>query len=66
MSTDGLYVLEFENFSPPITVYIFSLLLFMAKNREQFKSNSEIHGKNTRYTNNFQYPSSNPGVGDPG
>jgi hypothetical protein len=39
--------------------YIFFLLLFMAKNREQFKSNCEIHGINTRYTNNFHYPSSN-------
>jgi hypothetical protein len=39
--------------------YIFSLSLFMAKNREQFKSNCEIHGINTRYTNNFHYPSSN-------
>jgi hypothetical protein len=38
---------------------IFSVLLFMAKNREQFKCNSEIHGINKRYTNNFHYPSSN-------
>jgi hypothetical protein len=40
--------------------YIFSLLLFMAKNREQFKSNCEIHGMDTRYTNNFHYPLRNP------
>jgi hypothetical protein len=33
--------------------YIFSVLLFMAKNREQFKSKSEIHGINTRYTNSW-------------
>jgi hypothetical protein len=27
---------------------IFSLLLFMAKIREQFKANSEVHGNNSR------------------
>jgi hypothetical protein len=36
--------------------YIFSLLLFVVKNREQFKFNSEIHGINTRCNNNFHYP----------
>jgi hypothetical protein len=36
--------------------YIFSLLLFVVKNREQFKFNSEIHNINTRYNNNFHYP----------
>lgn len=39
--------------------YIFPLLLFKAKNRDQFISNSEIHGIDTRYNNNFHYPSSN-------
>jgi hypothetical protein len=33
--------------------YIFSLSLFTAKNREQFKSNSEVHGISTRHNNNF-------------
>jgi hypothetical protein len=40
--------------------YIFSLLLFMAKNREQFKSNSQIHSINTRQNNNnLHYPTCN-------
>jgi hypothetical protein len=39
--------------------YIFSPLLFMAKNREQFKSNSEIHGISTRHNNNFHYRTCN-------
>jgi hypothetical protein len=38
---------------------IFSLLLFLAKNREQLKSNSEIHGIYTRHINNFHYPTCN-------
>jgi hypothetical protein len=41
---------------PPQSWYIFFLLLFMAKKREQFKSNSEIHGISTRHNNNFHYP----------
>jgi hypothetical protein len=40
---------------PLISQYIFSLLLFVVKNREQLKFNSEIHNNNTRY-NNFHYP----------
>jgi hypothetical protein len=39
--------------------YMFSLLLFMAKNREKFKLNSEIHGINTKHNNNFHYPTCN-------
>jgi hypothetical protein len=31
-------------------------LLFVLKNREQFKFNSEIHNINTRYNNNLHYP----------
>jgi hypothetical protein len=34
--------------------YIFSPLLFVVKNREQF--NSEIHGINMSYNNNVHYP----------
>jgi hypothetical protein len=36
--------------------FIFSLLLFVVNNRDQFKSNSEIYGRNTRHTNNLHYP----------
>jgi hypothetical protein len=36
--------------------FIFSLLLFVVNNRDQFKSNSEIYGRNTRHNNNLHYP----------
>jgi hypothetical protein len=39
--------------------YIFSLLLLMAKNREQIKSNSHILGTSTRHSYNFHYPTCN-------
>jgi hypothetical protein len=39
--------------------YIFSLLLFVNKNREMFLSNSEIHYINTRYNYNLHLPSTN-------
>jgi hypothetical protein len=39
--------------------YIFSLLLFMSNNREQFKSNSQIHSINTRHINNLHHPTCN-------
>jgi hypothetical protein len=35
---------------------MFSLLLFVVKNKEQFKFNSEILSISTRYNNNFCYP----------
>jgi hypothetical protein len=38
---------------------LFSPLLFVVKNREQFKFNSEVHNINTRYSNNFHYPIGN-------
>jgi hypothetical protein len=41
---------------PLISQYIFYLLLFVVKNREKFKFNSEIHSINTRYSHNFHYP----------
>jgi hypothetical protein len=41
------------NILPLQSQYICSLLLFMANNRNEFKSNSEIHGVNTRYTNSW-------------
>jgi hypothetical protein len=45
------------NILPLQSQYIFSLLLFMAKHREQFKS--EIHGISTRHNNNSHYPTCN-------
>jgi hypothetical protein len=37
--------------------YIFSLLMFVVKNRELFKLNSAIHHIETRYNNDFHLPS---------
>ena len=39
--------------------YIFSLLVFVNKNRELFLSNSEIHEINTWYNQNLHLPSTN-------
>ena len=39
--------------------YIFSLLVFVNKNRSCFLSNSEIHDVNTRYKHNLYLPSTN-------
>jgi hypothetical protein len=39
--------------------YIFSLLLFIAKNRDLFQSNSQIHDINTCYNYNLHLPSAN-------
>ena len=39
--------------------YIFSLLVFVNKNRSYFISNSEIHDINTRYNHNLHLPSTN-------
>jgi hypothetical protein len=36
--------------------FIFSLLLFIVNNRDQFKLNSEIYSRNTRHNNNLHYP----------
>jgi hypothetical protein len=47
---DNIFVLPLQS------QYIFSLLLSVVKNTEQFKFNSEIHSINTRYNNNFHYP----------
>ena len=33
--------------------YIFSLLCFVIMNRDQYKLNSNIHGRNTRHSSNF-------------
>jgi len=39
--------------------YIFSLLVFVIKNRDFFQSNYEIHNLNTRYNRNLHLPSTN-------
>jgi hypothetical protein len=39
--------------------YIFSLLIFINKNRDLFQSNSEIHDINTHYNYNLRLPSTN-------
>jgi len=39
--------------------YIFSLLVFVNKNRGLFQSNSEIHDLNTRFNCNLHLPSTN-------
>jgi len=41
------------------TQYIFSLFVFVIKNRDFFQSNSEIHNLNTRFTHNLHLPSTN-------
>ena len=38
---------------------MFSLLVFVKKNRELFLSNSEVHDMNTRYNKNLHLPSTN-------
>jgi len=43
---------------PFASQYILSLLLFVVKNRELFKLNSDIHHIETRYKNDFYLPSS--------
>ena len=39
--------------------YIFSLLVFVNKNRELFLSNSAVHDMNTRYKHDLHLPSTN-------
>jgi hypothetical protein len=39
--------------------YIFSLLVFVNKNRGLFQSSSEIHDLNTRFNHNLHLPSTN-------
>jgi hypothetical protein len=39
--------------------YIFSLLLFVAKNRDLYESNSEIHNINTRFSSDLHIPTAN-------
>jgi hypothetical protein len=39
--------------------YIFSLLLFVAENRDLYESNSEIHNINTRFSFDLHIPTAN-------
>ena len=39
--------------------YIFSLLLFVAKNRDLYESNSEIHNSNTKFSSDLHTPTAN-------
>jgi hypothetical protein len=39
--------------------YIFSLLLFVAENRDLYESDSEIHNINTRFSSDLHTPTSN-------
>jgi hypothetical protein len=50
------------NILPIQSQYIFSILLFVAKNKDQFLSNSEVHKINTRQTSNLYIPSANLAV----
>jgi hypothetical protein len=45
------------NIFPLQSQYIFSILIFISKNRELFRFNSEIHGISTRYNSNLHLPS---------
>jgi hypothetical protein len=42
--------------------YIFSILLFVVKNRNYFRSNTDIHYINTRFNHNLHLPSTNLSV----
>jgi len=42
---------------PLFSQYIFSLLMFVVKNRELFKLNSDIHHIGTRHNNDLHLPS---------
>jgi hypothetical protein len=45
------------NILPLQSQYILSILIFINKNRELFRSNSEIHGIGTRYNSDLHIPS---------
>jgi hypothetical protein len=42
--------------------YIFSLLTFVAKNKDSFKTNSDIHSFNTRFNHDLYIPIANLAV----
>jgi hypothetical protein len=47
------------NILPLQSQYIYSILLFITKNKEQFFPNSHIHLINTRHNNNLYIPATN-------
>ena len=47
------------NILPLQSQYIYSILLFITKNKDQFFLNSHIHAINTRYKNNLYVPAAN-------
>jgi len=44
---------------PLLSQYIFSLLLFVVKNRELFRPNSYVQNINTRYNSDLHLPTEN-------
>jgi len=40
-------------------MYIYSILLFVTKNKDQFLSNSQVHKINTRQTSDVHVPTAN-------
>jgi len=47
------------NILPIQSQYIFSILLFVTKNKDQFLSNSQVHKINTRQTSDLYVPTAN-------
>jgi len=41
---------------PLYSQYLYSLILFVAKNRDLFQTNSVVHSVGTRYKNDFHLP----------
>jgi len=52
----AIQVLKYPSNSVPIYIYIYSLLLFITKNKDQFLSNSQVHQINTRQTSDLHVP----------
>jgi hypothetical protein len=50
------------NILPIQSQYIFSNILFVIKNKDQFLSNSQVHKINTRQTSNLYLPSANSAI----
>ena len=51
-----------SNILPIQTQYIFSILLLVTKNKDQFLSNSQIHKINTRQTSDLYVPTANSAI----
>jgi hypothetical protein len=47
------------NILPIQSQYIFSVLLYVTKNKDQFLSNSQVHKINTRQTSDLYVPTAN-------